>query len=151
SNAIIIGFRVELTPEAEAKAKLESVDVRLYRIIYEAIADVRSAMEGLLEPRVEEIFLGRAEVRQVFKVTKAGTIAGCFVVKGKITRGAVCRLIRGKDKVYEGKIGSLKRFKDDVKEVGEGFECGIGLDRFDAINAADVIDVFELRKTARKL
>lgn len=151
SNAIIIGFRVELTPEAETKAKLESVDVRLYRIIYEAIADVRSAMEGLLEPRVEEIFLGRAEVRQVFKVTKAGTIAGCFVVKGKITRGAVCRLIRGKDKIYEGKIGSLKRFKDDVKEVGEGFECGIGLDKFDAINAGDVIDVFELRKTARKL
>ncbi|MDP3786007.1 MAG: translation initiation factor IF-2, partial [Candidatus Omnitrophota bacterium] len=112
SNAIIIGFRVELTPEAETKAKLESVDVRLYKIIYEAIADVRSAMEGLLEPRVEEIFLGRAEVRQVFKVTKAGTIAGCFVVKGKITRGAVCRLIRGKDKIYEGKIGSLKRFKD---------------------------------------
>ena len=151
SNAIIIGFRVELTPEAEAKAKLESVDVRLYRIIYEAIADVRSAMEGLLEPRVEEIFLGRAEVRQVFKVTKAGTIAGCFVVKGKITRGAICRLIRGKDKVYEGKIGSLKRFKDDVKEVAEGFECGIGLDKFDAINAGDAIDVFELRKTARKL
>lgn len=151
SNAIIIGFHVELTPEAEEKAKLEKVDVRLYRIIYEAIADVRSAMEGLLEPRVEEIFLGRAEVRQVFKVSKAGTIAGCFVVKGKITRGASCRLLRGKDKVYEGKIGSLKRFKDDVKEVAEGFECGIGLDKFDAVNAGDAIDAFELRKTARKL
>jgi translation initiation factor IF-2 len=151
SNAIIIGFHVELTPEAEAKVKLESVDVRLYRVIYEAIADVRSAMEGLLEPRVEEIFLGRAEVRQVFKVSKTGTIAGCFVVKGKITRGVVCRLTRGKDKVYEGKIASLKRFKDDVKEAAEGFECGIGLDKFDAINAGDVIDAFELRKTARKL
>ncbi len=151
SNAIIIGFHVELTPEAQAKVKLESVDVRLYRIIYEAIADVRSAMEGLLEPRVEEIFLGRAEVRQVFKVSKTGTIAGCSVVKGKITRGAACRLTRGKDKVYEGKIASLKRFKDDVKEAAEGFECGIGLDRFDAINAGDVIDAFEIRRTARKL
>ena len=151
SNAIIIGFHVELTPEAEEKAKLEKVDVRLYRIIYEAIADVRSAMEGLLEPRVEEIFLGRAEVRQVFKVSKAGTIAGCFILKGKATRGANCRLMREKENIYEGRISSIKRFKDDVKEAAEGFECGIGLDKFDAINQGDIIEIFEIKKTARKL
>ncbi len=151
SNAIIIGFHVELTPEADENSRLEKVDVRVYRIIYEAISDVRSAMEGLLEPHLEEVFIGRAEVRQVFKVSKVGTIAGCYVLKGKLTRGANCRLIREKAKVYEGKISSLKRFKDDVKEVAEGFECGIGLENFNDINAGDVIEIYEIRKTARKL
>lgn len=151
SNAIIIGFHVELTPEAEERAKSEKVDVRLYRIIYEAISDVRSAMEGLLEPHLEEVFLGRAEVRQAFKVSKVGTIAGCYVLKGKATRGASCRLMRGKTKIYEGRISSLKRFKEDVKEVGEGFECGIGLESFNGIDSGDIIEIFEIRKTARKL
>lgn len=151
SNAIIIGFHVEYTPEGEEKARLEKVDVRLYRIIYEAINDVKNAMEGMLDPTITEVFMGRADVRQVFKVTKAGTIAGCFVAKGKITRNAGCRLWRDKDKVYEGKIASVKRFKDDVKEVAEGFECGIALSNFDDLKPGDVIEVFELRKTARKL
>jgi translation initiation factor IF-2 len=151
SNAIIIGFHVDYTPEGEQKARLEKVDVRLYRIIYEAINDVKNAMEGMLDPTITEVFMGRADVRQVFKVTKAGTIAGCFVAKGKITRNAGCRLWRDKDKVYEGKIGSVKRFKDDVKEVAEGFECGIALSNFDDLKPGDVIEVFELRKTARKL
>ena len=151
SNAIIIGFHVDLTPEAAPKAKLEEVDVRLYRIIYEAINDIKSAMEGMLEPTISEVFMGRADVRQVFKVSKAGTIAGCFLAKGKAVRGALCRLWRDKDKVYEGKIGSLKRFKDDVKEVAEGFECGISLDNFSNVNAGDVIEIYELKKTARKL
>lgn len=151
SNAIIIGFHVELSPEADEKSKLEKVDVRLYRIIYEAISDVRSAMEGLLEPHLEEVFVGRVEVRQVFKVSKVGTIAGCYVLKGKAVRNANCRLIREKAKIYEGKISSLKRFKDDVKEVAEGFECGIGLENFNDINAGDIIEVHEIRKTARKL
>ncbi|MFA5336657.1 MAG: translation initiation factor IF-2 [Candidatus Omnitrophota bacterium] len=151
SNAIIIGFHVEYTPEGEEAAKLEKVDVRIYRIIYEAINDVKNAMEGMLDPTITEVFVGRADVRQVFKVTKAGTIAGCFVAKGKITRNAGCRLWRDKDKVYEGKIASVKRFKDDVKEVAEGFECGIALSNFDDLKAGDVIEVFELKRTARKL
>ncbi|OGX42207.1 MAG: translation initiation factor IF-2 [Omnitrophica WOR_2 bacterium RIFCSPLOWO2_12_FULL_51_24] len=151
SNAIIIGFHADLTPEAAPKAKLEEVDVRLYRIIYEAISDVRSAMEGMLEPTISEVFVGRADVRQVFKVTKAGTIAGCFLAKGKAIRGASCRLWREKDKVFEGKISSLKRFKEDVKEVAEGFECGISLDNFNDVKVGDVIEIFELKKTARKL
>ncbi|MFA5148699.1 MAG: translation initiation factor IF-2 [Candidatus Omnitrophota bacterium] len=151
SNAIIIGFHVEYTPEGEDAARLEKVDVRLYRIIYEAINDVKNAMEGMLDPTITEVFVGRADVRQVFKVTKAGTIAGCFVAKGKITRNAGCRLWRDKDKVYEGKIASVKRFKDDVKEVAEGFECGIALSNFDDLKAGDVIEVFELKRTARKL
>ena len=151
SNAIIIGFHVEATPEADEKYKLEKVDVRLYRVIYEAINDVRSAMEGLLEPHLEEVFMGRLEVRQVFKVSKVGTIAGCYVLKGRATRNANCRLIREKSKIYEGKISSLKRFKEDVKEVSEGFECGVGLENFNDINAADIIEVYEIRKTARKL
>ncbi len=151
SNAIIIGFHTDFTPEGAVKSKLEKVDVRLYRIIYEAIADVRSAMEGMLDPTISEVFVGRADVRQVFKVSKSGTIAGCSVAKGKAIRGATCRLWRGKDKVYEGKIGSLKRFKDDVKEVAEGFECGISLENFNEVNAGDVIEMYELKKTARKL
>ncbi|MFH1778404.1 MAG: translation initiation factor IF-2 [Candidatus Omnitrophota bacterium] len=151
SNAIIIGFHVELTPEADEKAKLEKVDVRLYRIIYEAISDIRSAVEGLLEPHVEEVFVGRVEVRQVFKVSKAGTIAGSYVLKGKAIRGANCRLMRDKTKVYEGKMSSLKRFKDDVKEVAEGFECGVGLENFSDINVGDIVEIYEIRKTARKL
>src|SRR3989338_1684956 len=151
SNAIIIGFHADLTPEAAPKAKLEEVDVRLYRIIYEAISDVRSAMEGMLEPTISEVFVGRADVRQEFKVTKAGTIAGCFLAKGKAIRGASCRLWRDKDKVFEGKVSSLKRFKEDVKEVAEGFECGISLDNFNDVKVGDVIEIFELKKTARKL
>ena len=108
-------------------------------------------MEGMLEPTISEVFVGRADVRQVFKVTKAGTIAGCFLAKGKAIRGASCRLWREKDKVFEGKISSLKRFKEDVKEVAEGFECGISLDNFNDVKVGDVIEIFELKKTARKL
>ncbi|MFH0772195.1 MAG: translation initiation factor IF-2 [Candidatus Omnitrophota bacterium] len=151
SNAIIIGFHIELTPEAGEKAKLENIDVRIYRIIYEAIADLKNAMEGMLEPHIEEVFIGRAEIRQVFKVSKSGTIAGCFMIKGKATRGLNCRLIRDKVKLFEGKISSLKRFKDDVKEVAEGFECGVSLDKFDAFNVGDLIEIYEIKKTARKL
>ncbi len=151
SNAIIIGFHVEYTPEGEEKAGLEKVDVRLYRIIYEAINDVKSAMEGMLDPTVSEVFVGRADVRQVFKISKSGTIAGCFIAKGKVVRNDGCRLWREKEKIYEGKVSSVKRFKEDVKEVAEGFECGIALSNFDDFKVGDVIEVFELRKTARKL
>jgi len=151
SDAVIIGFNVRADAKSEEMAKREEVDVRSYRIIYEAIADVRAAMEGLLEPETSEVHLGRAEVRQVFKVTKGGTIAGSTVLDGKIVRGAKARLLRDGIVVHEGSIESLKRFKDDAREVEKGFECGIGLGNFQDIKPKDVIEVFTEETKARKL
>jgi len=151
SNAIVIGFNIGMTQEAQTRSKQEGVDVRLYRIIYDVTSDVRSAMEGLLEPKIEEIPTGTAKVLQVFKVSKTGMVAGSMIQKGTIARGAMCRLIRGQEEVYKGKISSLKRFKDDVKEVKEGFECGIFLDNFKDAQPGDIIEAFEIKKTASKL
>ena len=151
SDAVIIGFNVRADAKSEEMAKREEVDVRSYRIIYEAIADVRAAMEGLLEPETSQVHLGRAEVRQVFKVTKGGTIAGCTVLDGKIVRGAKARLLRDGVVVHEGSIESLKRFKDDAREVEKGFECGIGLGNFQDIKAKDIIEVYTEETKARKL
>ena len=150
SNAVILGFHVDITPEAKALAKQEGVDIRIYTIIYEIVNDVKAAMEGLLEPILEETFLGKAEVREVFKVSKVGVVAGCFVTKGKIPRDATCKLIRGNDVVFKGKISSLKHFKDDIKEAKEGFECGISLS-FKEIQKGDVIEAVEIKKVARRL
>jgi len=150
SNAVILGFHVALTPNAKALAKQEGVDVRLYNIIYEAVSDVEAAMEGMLEPVIEETFLGRADVRQVFKVSKVGIVAGCYVSKGNIPRNAICKLIRVKDVLFKGKISSLKHIKDDIKEAKEGYECGISLGIKD-IKKGDVIEAIELRKVARRL
>jgi len=151
SNAIILGFHVRKTPEADRAAKAENVDIRLYGIIYEGISDIKAAMEGMLEPHIKEVFMGKILVRQVFKVTKAGIIAGSVVQKGKAIRNANCRLIRNGQEAYKGKLSSLKRFKDDVREVAEGFECGIALDNFQDIQAGDIIEVFSEEKIARKL
>jgi len=151
SNAIVIGFNAGVSPNADERIKKEGVDVRLYRIIYDVISDIKSAMEGLLEPRIEEVFEGRAIVKQVFAVSKVGTIAGCIVQKGTIGRTDSCKLMRNGKEIYNGKISSLKRFKDDVKEVKEGFECGIGLANFSAMEPGDLIEAFVIRKTARKL
>ncbi|NQT91078.1 MAG: translation initiation factor IF-2 [Candidatus Omnitrophica bacterium] len=151
SNAIVMGFHVRTTPEASKAARTERVDLRLYSIIYEAIADIRAAMEGLLEPDIKERFMGKALIRQVFKLSKHGVIAGSFVQKGKITRGATCRLIRDNEEVYKGKVSSLKRFKDDIKDMAEGFECGIGLENFEAIKAGDIVETFVIEKIARRL
>ncbi|MBI4314093.1 MAG: translation initiation factor IF-2 [Candidatus Omnitrophica bacterium] len=151
SNAIVVGFHVAQTPEAEVLSKEERVDVRLYEIIYEAVGEIRAAMEGLLEPKMQEIFVGRAKVLQVFKLTKAGSVAGCQVVKGKMIRSAAFRLTRGPEKVFEGKISSLKRFKDDVREVGEGLECGIALQGFNDYQPGDLIEAFEIQQVAQKL
>ena len=150
SNAVILGFHVALTPNAKALAKQEGVDVRLYNIIYEAVSDIEAAMEGMLEPVIEETFLGRADVRQVFKVSKVGIVAGCYVSKGNIPRNAICKLIRVKDVLFKGKISSLKHIKDDIKEAKEGYECGISLGIKD-IKKGDVIEAIELRKVARRL
>ncbi|MBI3333134.1 MAG: translation initiation factor IF-2 [Candidatus Omnitrophica bacterium] len=151
SNAVVIGFHVGLTQEAEALAKQEQVDVRLYRIIYEAVADIRAALEGLLEPRLVETVLGRAKVLQLFKVSKVGAIAGCQVIKGKITRSAIGRIIRGQEKLHQGKIESLKRFKDDVREVTEGMQCGLSISGFSDYQPEDVIEAVEVQSVAQKL
>ncbi len=151
SNAVVIGFHVGMTAEAEALAKQEQVDVRLYRIIYEAVNDIRAAMEGLLEPKRVETVLGRAKVLQVFKVSKAGTIAGSQVIKGKVTRGSLARVFRGSEQLHEGKITSLKRFKEDVREVTEGVQCGISVSGWSDFQPEDVIESIEVQEVAAKL
>ncbi len=151
SDAVIIGFNVRADAKAEEIARREEVDIRPYRIIYEAVADVRAAMEGLLEPETKEIHVGRAEVRQVFKVSKGGTIAGSIVLDGKIVRGGKARVLRDSAVVHQGVIDSLKRFKDDAKEVEKGFECGIGMGNFQDLKAKDVIEVYSEETHARKL
>ena len=151
SDAVVIAFHVGMTPEAEVLAKHEQVDVRLYRIIYEAVGDIRAAMEGLLEPRLQETTIGRAKVLQVFKVTKAGTIAGCQVIKGKVLRGAVGKVLRGQEQLFQGKISSLKRFKDDVREVTEGLQCGLSIAGWDGFEPEDQIEVVEVEQVAAKL
>ena len=150
SNAIIIGFHVDATSEARELAKQEGVEIRIYNIIYEIVNEIEAAMEGMLEPVIEEVFLGRAEVRQVFNVSKAGVVAGCFISKGKIPRDAVCKLVREKEIIYKGKMSSLKHFKDDLKEAKEGFECGISLG-FKDIQKGDLIEAVEIKKVARRL
>jgi len=151
SNAIVIGFHVRKTPEAEKAGKSEHVDIRLYNIIYEAVSDIRAAMEGLLEPDIKEVFVARILVKAVLKLSKSGIVAGSIIQKGKVLRNMNCRLIRDGEVIYKGKISSLKRFKEDVKEVAEGFECGVKLENFTSIKVNDIIECFEIEKTARKL
>jgi translation initiation factor IF-2 len=151
SNAVIIGFHVKPDPKAAELAAKEKVDLRLYEIIYEAVADVKNAMSGLLKPEIRETVLGSAEVRQVFNTTKAGTIAGCKVVSGTIQRSARARLLRDGSAAWEGKIDSLRRFKDDVREVAAPLECGIGLEGRDDVKVNDIIEAFVLEEFARRL
>jgi translation initiation factor IF-2 len=147
SDAIVVGFNVRANPKAIALAEQEQVDVRFYDIIYNLLQDIHAALEGLLEPIVEEKVMGRAEVRQVFSITKVGTIAGCMVLDGKIERNSLARVLRKNKVVSEGgKINSLKRFKDDVKEVLSGYECGIGIDRFNDYKAGDIIEAYTQEK-----
>ena len=128
------------------------MDIRAYSIIYEALNDIRAAMEGLLEPTLKERVLGRAEVRKVFMIPKAGAVAGCYVTDGTIVRaGSSVRVVRDGVVVYEGKMGSLRRFKDDVKEVASGYECGIGVEKFNDIKPGDRLEVFTIDKIATKL
>ena len=151
SNAIVIGFHVRKTPEAERAGKAEHVDIRLYNIIYEAVSDIKAAMEGLLEPDIKEVFCARILVKAVLKLSKSGIVAGSIIQKGKVLRNMNCRLIRDGEAIYKGRISSLKRFKEDVKEVAEGFECGVKLENFTSVKVNDIIDCFEIEKTARKL
>jgi len=150
SNAIIIGFNVRPTPQAQDMAAREGVDIRLYRVIYEVIDDMKAAMEGMLEPQYEEVILGRAEVRRLFSIPRVGVVAGCYVNEGVVRRGADVRVVRDGVVVYEGKIGSLRRFKDDVREVAAGYECGLGVERFNDLKEGDVIELFEERLVESK-
>ncbi|MFN2590117.1 MAG: translation initiation factor IF-2 [Actinomycetota bacterium] len=151
SAAIVIGFNVRPDQGARELADAEGVDLRLYRVIYQVLDDIRQALSGMLAPEEQEADLGQAEVRALFRVPRMGVIAGCMVTRGQINRGALARLVRDGTVVYTGRIGSLRRFKDDVREVNEGFECGIGLENFQDIHEGDVIEAYEIREVARTL
>jgi len=144
SLARVIGFNVRPEPQVRRLAEAQSVDVRLYRVIYEVLDDTKKIAGGLIAPQMTEVVLGRAEVRRAFSISRVGTIAGCYVMSGRIVRGAKARLIRDGAVVHEGVIGSLRRFKDDVREVQEGFECGIGLERYNDVKERDIIEAFDL-------
>lgn len=143
SDAIIIGFQVRPSASARKLAEREEIQIKLYSVIYAAIEEVKEAMEGLLSAKIEEQVLGTAEVRETFRITKVGTVAGCFVIEGKILRNRKARVIRDGVVIYTGDLGSLKRFKDDVKEVAKGYECGLNIDRFNDIKVGDMIESFE--------
>jgi translation initiation factor IF-2 len=148
---VVVGFNVRPSAGAAALAEKEGVDVRLYRVIYEAIDDVRAALTGLLAPERREEELGHAEVRALFRVPRVGVVAGCYVQQGKIVRGSRARLVRDGVIVYDGRIDSLRRFKEDVREVAENYECGIGLENFQDVKEGDVIEAYEVREVARSL
>ena len=151
SNAIIIGFNVRPVPKAKVLAEQEKVDIRKYNIIYKAVEEIEQAMEGMLKPDTKEEVIATVEVRETFKVPKVGTIAGCYVQTGTVKRSASVNLIRNEIVVHSGKIASLKRFKDDAREVAAGYECGIGLDGYDDIQVGDIFEVIEIVEVARKL
>jgi translation initiation factor IF-2 len=151
SDAIIIGFQVRPQPSARALAEAEEIDIRLYSVIYSAIEEVRDALEGLLSPEKSENILGVAEVRETFKVPKVGTVAGCYVTEGKIRRNDRVHLIRDGVVIYEGSLASLKRFKDDAREVVSGYECGMSIENFNDIKVDDQIEAFEIVEKKRKL
>jgi translation initiation factor IF-2 len=150
SNAIIIGFNVRPDPKARALAEEEAVDLRLHTVIYEVADQIQKAMNGLLEPAITEKWIGRAEVRNVFKIPKFGVVAGSYVQDGQILRNADVRLLRDNVVVYQGKIVSLRRFKDDVTEVKSGYECGIAIGNFSDIKVGDIIEAFRIEKVAAK-
>lgn len=149
SNAIVIGFNVRPDVNAKRTAAVEKVDIRLHRIIYNAIDEIEAAMKGMLDPEFEEKVIGQVEIRTIFKVSKVGTIAGCYVTEGKITRVSTVRLIRDGVVIYEGKIDALKRFKDDAKEVAKNYECGITLDKFNDIKEGDIIEAYVMEEIKR--
>ena len=151
SNAIIIGFQVRPSQLARRSAEREGVEIRLYSIIYDAINDVKSAMEGMLSPEIKEEITANVEVQQVFKISKVGTVAGCIVKEGKIKRTNKVRLIRDGIVIYSGELGSLKRFKDDAKEVVAGQDCGLNIANFNDIQVGDVIEAYEETEVKKTL
>jgi translation initiation factor IF-2 len=151
SDAIIIGFQVRPSPGARKLAEAEQIDIRLYSIIYDAINEIKAAMEGMLAPEFEEKIVANVEIRDTFKITKVGTIAGCMVLDGKITRNSKIRIVRDGVVIYTGELASLKRFKDDVKEVAKGYECGLNIQNFNNIEVGDIVEAYEQVEVKRKL
>ena len=151
SNAIIVGFQVRPSMAARKLAEQEQIDIRLYSIIYQAIEEIKDAIEGMLSPEIEEKILCNVEIRETFKITKVGTVAGCMVLDGKITRNTRIRIIRNGIVVHTGSLASLKRFKDDVREVLAGYECGLNIENFNDIKVGDIIEGYETIEVKRKL
>jgi len=151
SSAIIIGFNVRPTTRAERIALQENIDIRVYDIIYNVVNDIRAALEGLLEPELQEQILGRATVRDLFRVPRMGVIAGCYVNNGRVARGMSLRVVRDNRLAHEGRVDSLRRFKDDVSEVAAGYECGIGMGNFNDFKVGDVLECYTHEKVARSL
>ncbi|MBQ7254124.1 MAG: translation initiation factor IF-2, partial [Bacteroidales bacterium] len=150
-NAIIIGFQVRPSADARRQAEKEGIEIRLYSVIYDAINEVKDGIEGMLAPEEKEEVTATAEVRETFKISKVGTIAGCMVKEGKLTRTAKVRVIRDGIVVYTGVLGSLKRFKDDVKEVAAGYDCGMNIENFNDIKVGDVIEAYTIVQIKRTL
>jgi len=151
SSALIIAFNVRANPQARDQARRDGVEIRYHSIIYELIDEIRAAMTGLLEPDTKEEFIGYAEIREVFNITKVGKIGGCFVTEGVIKRGCSVRLLRDNVVIHEGSLKTLKRFKDEVKEVREGQECGMAFENYGDLQQGDVVECFEVHEIARTL
>ncbi len=149
SQAIIIGFNVRADNNAKSLAEKENVDIRLYSVIYDAVDDVTAAMKGMLAPKFTETVIGSVEVREVFKISGVGTVAGCYVTNGKVVRNGKVRVYRNNISVYDGNILALKRFKDDVKEVAYGFECGISVENYNDIKVGDIFEVYQMEEIAQ--
>lgn len=150
SNALVIGFNVRPDGNATVQAEKENIEIKTYRIIYDAIEDVKSAMIGMLEPEYKEVVNGKAEVRMTYKISNVGTIAGCYVTDGKIVRNSEIRVIRDGIVIFESTLASLKRFKDDAKEVAKGYECGLSVEKFNDLKEGDVIESFTMEAIKRK-
>jgi translation initiation factor IF-2 len=151
SKAVIIGFNTRADATARKLAESSGVDIRYYNIIYEAVEEVKAALSGMLAPEKKENVLGLVEVRQVFRISKVGTVAGCYVTEGLVRRNAKVRLLRDNVVIHDGELDSLKRFKDDVREVKAGFECGLSLRNFNDVNVGDQLEVYEIQEVARTL
>jgi translation initiation factor IF-2 len=151
SKAMIIGFNVRANPQARDMAKRDGIEIRYYSVIYDVIDDVRAALTGMLSPTLRERFIGNAEIREVFNITRVGKVAGCFVTDGVVKRGAGVRLLRDNVVIHTGTLKTLKRFKDEVKEVREGYECGMAFENYDDIKSGDVIEAYEIEEVAREL
>jgi translation initiation factor IF-2 len=151
SGAAVIGFNVRANNQARDRARRDGVEIRYYSIIYDVIDDMKAALSGLLSPTQRERLLGNAAIREVFNITKVGKVAGCMVTDGMVRRGAKVRLLRDNVVIHEGALKTLKRFKDEVREVREGFECGMAFENYENIQVGDVIECFELEEVARAL
>ena len=149
ANAIVVGFDVRPDAAAQASAQRANVDIRMYRVIYDAIDEIEAAMKGMLAPKYREAVIGHAEVRQIYKVSAIGTIAGCYVKDGKVTRDSNVRVLRDNIVIYEGEIGSLQRFKDSVKEVAQNYECGMSIDKFNDIKEGDIFECYVMEEIPR--